>query len=83
MVVPMRGRRGALAFTPGSERVGQLRDGEDALPAMVPHLLFRHASQQTEVILSYGLVVTALAERTDLAVLIEDERRGRGICRRA
>ena len=72
--MPKRGRCGALALTPGSERMRQLRDGEDALPPVVLHLLLRHATQQTEVILSYGLVVTPLAELTNLAVLVEDER---------
>src|SRR4029453_12059400 len=40
-------------------------------------LFLRHASQQTEMILAHGLVVTTLAKLTYLAVRVEDERRWR------
>jgi hypothetical protein len=54
--------------------MGQLRDREDPLLAVMLDLLLRHASQETEMILAHGLVVTTLAELTHLAVRVEDER---------
>src|SRR6516225_5572771 len=74
MMMPLRGRRRALPLTPRPKRVGQLRDREDALLAVMLDLLLRHASQETEMILAHGLVVTTLAELANLAVRVEDER---------
>src|SRR5262245_22328714 len=74
MMMPLCGWGRALALAPRPKRVGQLRDREDPLLAILFDLLLRHASQQTEMILAHGLVVTPLAKLTDLAVCVEDER---------
>src|SRR4029450_9858803 len=77
MMMPLRGWRRALALAPRPKRVGQLRDREDPLLVILLDLLLRHASQQTEMILAHGLVVTTLTKLTYLAVRVEDERRWR------
>src|SRR2546430_16847288 len=74
MMMPLRGWRRALALAPRPKCVGQLRDREDPLLVIMFGLFLRHASQQTEMILAHGLVVTTLAKLTDLAVRVEDER---------
>jgi hypothetical protein len=71
--MPLRGRRGALAWTPRPKGVSELRDREDPLLAIMRDLLRRHAWQETEMILAQGLVVTTLVELTHLAVRIENE----------
>src|SRR5262245_45792276 len=80
MMMSLCGRRGALALAPRPKCVGQLRDREDPLLVILFDLLLRHASQQPEMILAHGLVVTTLAKLTYLAVRVEDERRWRRRC---
>src|SRR6266581_9487318 len=63
----------SLSFATGSKGVSKLGDSEDAFPAGALDLFHRNAPQQTEIILLHRLVVAALAEFTNLAVVVEDQ----------
>ena len=63
----------SFSLATGSEGVSKLGDSEDAFPAVALDLFRRDSSKQTEVILLHCLVVAALAEFTNLAVIVEDE----------
>jgi len=68
------GRR-PLALAPGSESVGELGDGEDALAGVGPGLFLLHPSQETDVVLFDRFVAAALAELADGAVDVEEKPR--------
>ena len=57
--------------------MGELGDGEDALPGVALDLLLAHAPQQADVVLLHRLVVAPLAELADLAVVVQDQPRRR------
>src|SRR5262249_22744764 len=66
-----------LALAPGSEGVGQLRDGEDALAGVRLDLLLLHAPQEADVVLLGCLLLAPLAELADGAVVVEQQPGGR------
>jgi hypothetical protein len=55
--------------------MGQLGQGEDALPGEALDLLLAHTSQQTEVVLPDCLLVAPSAELAHLTVLVEQQPR--------
>src|SRR5438445_2624788 len=67
----------SLSFATGPEGVSKLGDSEDAFPAVALDLFRRDSPKQTEIILLHRLVVAALAEFTNLAVVVEDQL---GLC---
>ena len=74
----MRGSGGTalrLPLAPAAwpKRVGEWRDGEDALAGAGFDLLLAHAPQKADIVLLHGLVVAALAELADLAVVVQDQ----------
>src|SRR5450631_2267259 len=71
----MRPRDGSLALAARTERVGQLRQGEDALPGVATDFLLPEAAEQAQVVLPDGPVVALLAELTHLAVVVQDQPR--------
>jgi hypothetical protein len=67
-----------LPELPQAEDARKLSDCEDALTIELPQLLLAHSSEKAQVVLLESLVLAALAEFADLAVVIQDQGRWRG-----
>src|SRR4051794_7688404 len=77
MIAMVALRRGTLAPPPRTERMSELSDREDAFPGVALDLLLADPSKEANVILLYRLIVAALPELADLAVVVQDQPRRR------
>src|SRR3954463_2668634 len=71
MVSLVRSLNLSLTLASGSERMGQLGHGEDALPGAALDLLLAHPPKQAEVILLHRLIVAPQPEFADLAMVVQ------------
>src|SRR5262245_23719160 len=72
---------GPFAFAAGAERVGQLGQGQDALPGVSLDLLLPEPAEEAEVVLPDRLVVAPPPELAHRAVLIQNQSRWAGFPR--
>jgi hypothetical protein len=66
----------SFALPSWPKSLGKLSEAEDALPCIRLDFLLPNPPKQAKIALFYGLLTAPLAKLADLAVIVQNQRRG-------